>query len=156
VGVCGLLCYMQIGLHASAHVLSCVASCACRGQWAITCDDHEFGGQGNKDTGDDFWGELTLMTIGRHGATVHLERLAAGCAQWVPCPASGHLPGQHALAPRPPALYSLQHILKADPAVPLHRELCLSTSSSTLMLHCFFFCCCAAQVHLTWTTPTAT
>ncbi|KAF6262946.1 glycoside hydrolase superfamily [Scenedesmus sp. NREL 46B-D3] len=36
------------------------------GQWAITCDDHEFGGQGNKDTGDDFWGAPDLDHTNSH------------------------------------------------------------------------------------------
>eukprot|EP00775_Hariotina_reticulata_P005433 gene5433-5666_t len=36
------------------------------GQWAITGDDHEFGGQGNKDTGDDFWGAPDLDHLNPH------------------------------------------------------------------------------------------
>ncbi|KAF8061950.1 AMY1.2 [Scenedesmus sp. PABB004] len=36
------------------------------GQWAITSDDKEFGGQGNRDTGDDFWGAPDLDHANPH------------------------------------------------------------------------------------------
>jgi alpha-amylase len=36
------------------------------GRWAIVSNDHEFGGQGNKDTGDDFWGAPDLDHANPH------------------------------------------------------------------------------------------
>lgn len=56
--LCGSACLRLCSTNSCLALLLHVAViCCCRGQWAITCDDHEFGGQGNKDTGDDFWGE---------------------------------------------------------------------------------------------------
>eukprot|EP00878_Enallax_costatus_P012740 GHUV01013304.1.p1 GENE.GHUV01013304.1~~GHUV01013304.1.p1 ORF type:complete len:368 (+),score=80.23 GHUV01013304.1:345-1448(+) len=36
------------------------------GRWAIVCNDHEFGGQGQHDTGDDFWGAPDLDHANPH------------------------------------------------------------------------------------------
>lgn len=52
---------MDVALRLSSALL--VGLFGFRGRWAITCNDQEFGGQGAKDTGDDFWGELHSHTL---------------------------------------------------------------------------------------------